>query len=183
MTSWSELSEELVKPIPDMADSLSCELETISDIKCIHFEKLVEKMGPKGFTPKCVDSMVASGKTVYLIEFKPIPQTGGNDISDSITLKALESAIIYLRFLSHRYNSKRLGMIIVTQDHRQEYAKAISEKAGLGPHSNLDRYKKHDMNNDTMFYDSIELMACEEFIEFARKHLSPKHGNVTASGH
>ena len=74
-------------------------------------------------------------------------------------------------------------MIIVTQDHRQGYAKVTSEKAGLEPYSNLDRYKKHDMNNETIFYDSIELMTCEKFIIFARKHLSPKHDGVAASGH
>ena len=176
MPSWSDLSAELIKPIPEMADSLSTELCDASDVKCIHFEDLVKEMGPKGYTPKCVDSMAVSGNRAYLIEFKPIPGTGGDDISDSLVLKALESAVIYLRFLHPRYGCKSLGMIIVTQDHRQEFAKAVAKKAGLHPGSTLDRYRKHDVNNDELFFDTVELMNCEQFIRFAHKHLMSSDG-------
>lgn len=67
-----------------MADSLSTGFCDASDVKCIHFKDLVKKMGPKGYTPKCVDSMAVSGNRAYLIEFKPIPGTGGDDMSDSL---------------------------------------------------------------------------------------------------
>ena len=60
MPSWFETAKELTEPIPEMADSLKTELQELSDIKCVHFEALTKRMGPKGNQPKSVDCMGTS---------------------------------------------------------------------------------------------------------------------------
>ena len=85
MTTWAEESGRLFKPIPDMADDLSEDLSELSDVSCIHFEELVRFMTRrKGSTPKTVDCMAVSDKKVYLVEFKPLPGEGGEDIPGAL---------------------------------------------------------------------------------------------------
>lgn len=100
MAGWGETARGLVKPIPEMADDLKEDLIELSDVDAIHFEELVKVKGPRGYTPKCVDCMARHGGHMYLIEFRPLPGRGGEDIPGSLASKAVESAHIYGRFLT-----------------------------------------------------------------------------------
>lgn len=168
MTTWIEESKKLLKPIPDMADDLSDDLSELSDVECIHFEELVHLMTKrKGRTPKTVDCMAVSGRNVYLVEFKPLPMRGGEDIPGSIYRKAMSSAMLYRRFLSGEHPGKGVVFLLVTQDMRQAYASALSGRAGISPIAELENYRVRDINGDAMFFDAIEVRGCRDFVKLA----------------
>ena len=169
MPSWSETARELTEPIPEMADSLKTELQELSDIKCVHFEALTKRMGPKGNQPKSVDCMGTSKKRTYLIEFKPLPSEGGEEIPRSLALKAMESLAVYRRFLSHEYGNREVGLMVVTQNPRTEIMGACTPKASASMMRDLHRYCKRDANGDVMFFDTVEMLGCKEFVRIAGK--------------
>lgn len=169
---WAETARMLVRPIPEMADELAKDLEGLSDICCVHFEKVAETEAPRGNAPKCVDCMARSGKRVYLIEFKPLPSEGGGDIPGSLALKALESAFIYRNFLSDEFGDLNLGFVLVVQDHRPGMVSVFRRRAGMDAGFELARYAKRDRSGRIMFYDTVEMMGCEEFVRVARKRFS-----------
>lgn len=132
--------------------------------------------GPKGSQPKSVDCMGASRKRAYLIEFKPLPSKGGGDIPGSLALKALESLAIYRRFLSHEYGDREVGLIIVTQNPRTEIMGASAPKASASMMPNLYRYCRRDVNGDVMFFDTVEMLGCREFVRIAEKRFRCGNG-------
>lgn len=172
---WGDTARGLVKPIPETADSLAGDLQDLSDVDCIHFEKVVETEGPRGYSPKCVDCIARSGKKMYMIEFKPLPHCGGDDIRGSLALKVIESAYLYRRFLSQEFGDLDLGFILVVQDHREEIRSVYERRAGMDPMSDMARYSKRDRSGDVMFYDSVEMMGCNDFMRIARKRFSRKN--------
>ena len=168
MSSWAEESENYRMPITRTADSLSDDISELADTECIHFEGLAKSMSGRGSEPKCVDCMIVSRDRVHLVEFKPLPSGKDDGIQCSLHLKATESAVLYIRFLSERYGDK-VDFILVTQDNRRDLVGPIASRAGMTADSRLSRYRKHDINGDTMFYDDVMAMGCREFVAFVRK--------------
>ena len=174
MAGWGETARGLVKPIPEMADDLKEDLIELSDVDAIHFEELVKVKGPRGYTPKCVDCMTRHRGHMYLIEFKPLPGRGGEDIPGSLALKAVESAHIYGRFLTGEFGDLDLVFVLVTQDHRAGIVGTFQRSAGKDGVEDLRRYSKRDEDGNIIFYDTVEMYGCDDFVKIARSRFGQR---------
>ncbi len=165
---WVETAQNLRKPIPETADSLRESLSELSDVMCIHFEELVAKRVSNDHLPKCVDCMARHRQRMYLIEFKPLPSEDAHDIPESLSMKVLESAMVYRRFLAEDFGDLELGFILVVQDRRAEYVSSLQRRAGLDSSGKLSRYGKRDIDGNVMFYGTMEMFGVGDFIRIAK---------------
>ncbi len=88
--TWDETAQDLVKPVPEIADSLKKELSSLSKTKMLSFEQLVKRKMDNSNLPSCVDGLFVSDKVTF-VEFKRWIGRGGSGESEA--MKSLASKL------------------------------------------------------------------------------------------
>lgn len=81
--SWDETAPDLVKSVPEIADSLEKELSSLSRTKMLSFEQLVKRKMDNSNLPSCVDGLSVSDKVTF-VEFKRWIGRGGPGESEAM---------------------------------------------------------------------------------------------------
>lgn len=153
----------------DIGDTISDELTDLKPSCMYDFDRLVRDMAPRA-VPKSVDCLAISDGWAFLIEFKRMPTDVDklDEIKGSIRLKAVESLHICEELLDGFIDGRKLMLVVVDQDPRQEVTSALTfpddspEVPGY-----LRRYRGRDRFGTRLFFDEVALMHSGTFVRFA----------------
>ncbi len=106
--SWDDAAADLVKPVPEIADSLEKELSSLSKTKMLSFEQLVRKKMDNSNLPSCVDGLFVSDKVTF-VEFKRWigrEGQGGSETMRSLASKLPEDDALVEEIRGRLYRDK-----------------------------------------------------------------------------